>query len=644
MKISRAFPRTAVLALAALALATGWLAWGVSAEDEETTYGNTARIPFYDLISRYSDGWKFSVMLGGVFADEEGIRGVGGLSAGQAAEFRSAENYVVLGVRMMFDRGSSYSATKFILFGEDEYLTESNSSQFGRILTAKSRLDKYPRRLTNDQALDWSNRRFSFDSNSAGAETGFDVTHAYRANRVKLPWLKGSTIIAVLDLLDRSGSRQARTLNHCSGCHVATAEQLLKQRTWDLRLGGEYKASNWAARYVHRYRYLDDNSQGLTHEYVNRFGNFDLEGNQPYSVPYNNSRVTDSGAARVDVGAGTTAIVKGSIGRTTNKSTGYQIDQNRFSGILTLNAARWLRLRGRYDRFEWENEVPASASRDRDSFSFAATLRAARDLRFDGSYKWERVSRSGGTEVEETTTKAFRLKGTYRPDRTLRLSASWRHAEVDDPFGRVLQNSFSRVEGILLSPYGTDEDEFEVALVHTPTPGSSVTLSYRHNSADSDFLSLESTTQQFTAAGHYRVAPGVVVHGRAFFYDNDYDRDVYLGVLAPLLEIVNVPYSGKGTSLLAGISLRPMPSLLLRPSYGYVKAESSFDDGSLGSGVATASEVDATINRFFLEADLELSERIGLMAVYNYDDYSDEAQPLADGTVHWLYAGVIFKF
>ena len=181
-------------------------------------------------------------------------------------------------------------------------------------------------------------------------------------------------------------------------------------------------------------------------------------------------------------------------------------------------------------------------------------------------------------------------------------------------------------------------------LVHTPTPGSSVSLSYRYSSADSDFLSLESTTQQFTAAGHYSVSPGVVVHGRVFFYDNDYEREVYLGVLAPLLEIVNMPYSGKGTSLLAGVSLRPMPELVIRPSYGYVKAESSFDDGNLGSGVAAPSEVDATINRFFLEADLELSELINLMAVYNYDDYSDDAQPLADGTVHWLYAGVVFKF
>ena len=60
--------------------------------------------------------------------------------------------------------------------------------------------------------------------------------------------------------------------------------------------------------------------------------------------------------------------------------------------------------------------------------------------------------------------------------------------------------------------------------------------------------------------------------------------------------------------------------------------------------MASPSEVDATINRFFLEADLELSEHIGLIAVYNYDDYSDDAQPVADGTVHWFYAGAVFKF
>ena len=119
-----------------------------------------------------------------------------------------------------------------------------------------------------------------------------------------MPWLKGSTIIADFDLLDRDGTRQARTLNHCSGCHVTTAGQSLKQRTLGLRLGAEYASKKWAASYAHNYRSLDDTSQRLTNDYLNPFGNFDLEGVQPYSVPYDNSSVSDSGAARVDVGAG----------------------------------------------------------------------------------------------------------------------------------------------------------------------------------------------------------------------------------------------------------------------------------------------------------------------------------------------------
>ena len=155
MKITRAFPRTAVLVVVALALATGWMAWSVSADDEEQHSLNTVRTPFYDMVEKYTEGWTYSFFLGGLYGDDEGVSGVGGLSAGQAAEYRSSESYAVLGLRMMFDGGANYSATKFMILGEDEFLAESNGSYFDRVLSTSARLERYPHRLTNDQAVDW---------------------------------------------------------------------------------------------------------------------------------------------------------------------------------------------------------------------------------------------------------------------------------------------------------------------------------------------------------------------------------------------------------------------------------------------------------------------------------------------------------
>ena len=628
------------------ACAVIWTAWAAAADDDENKrIGYLPVIPFYDAIEQYSHGWDFSILVGGAFVDEEGTTGIPGLSAGRAAEYSGVENSPLFGFRMMRDSGKSYSAVKNIFLNKKDFLTEGNSSMFGRVLISKSRLNKYPHRLDNDLAADWAGQTFySLQAGSEGMDAVVDVTQAYRENHIKLPWLPGTTLYADINTLWRSGQRQARTLNHCSSCHVSTTGQTLKQRIWDLRLGAEVAKAPYAVRYIHRYRYFDDASQALSHDYVNLYGNFQLEGVQTFAATPDSSRVSDTGAARVDLGTSATALVKMSRGYSANKTTGYRINSNRFSGILAFTPMPWLRLKGRYDRLDWDNDVPNSASRTTDRFRGTGVFRPVRELRLEGSYAWEKVDRTGGTEVAETTTKSYRLKGTYRPDKRMRLTAAWRHADVEDPFGRVLRNSFSRIDGVLLSPFGTNEDEFNAMLTYAPFTGTSTTFSYRWSRSENDSVNLSATRKQLTAAGHVVMGGGVVLHGRIFWYNNDVQRDVYLGVLAPLLEIVDVPYEGSGTSLQFGISLPLADRLVFRPRYGYTKAESSFDDAGLGSGVAAPSVIDATINRFTMETDVKLAERFDLLAVYILDDYSDDSQPLHDGTVHWVYSGLVFKF
>jgi hypothetical protein len=419
---------------------------------------------------------------------------------------------------------------------------------------------------------------------------------------------------------------------------------MLSRKTWDLRLGAEIAREPVAVRYINRYRYVDDGSQQLSHNYVNLFGNFDLEGVQSFAATPNSSRLSHIGAARVDFGASASAIAKLRYSRSANKATGYEVDSSRFSGILSLRPARWLRIRGRYDRLEWDNDTPGASSRVRETFSGGATFRPVRAARFEGSYTWNRVDRSGGTEVAETTTKSFRIKGTIRPDRKLRLAAAWRHAEVDNPYGRVLRNAFSRIDGVILSPFGTEEDEFDASLTYMPSPGSSTVISYRRSKAENDSVNLEAVTQQLTAAGHVRIEGGLVLHARVFYYNNDVQRDVYLGVLAPLLEITRIPYDGKGLSTQFGASIPLGPGFRLKPSYGYTRAESVFDDANLGSGVAAPSEIDATINRATVEADIDITEQLGFLFVYQLDDYEDDAQPLHGGTIHWVFAGLAYHF
>ena len=157
-------------------------------------------------------------------------------------------------------------------------------------------------------------------------------------------------------------------------------------------------------------------------------------------------------------------------------------------------------------------------------------------------------------------------------------------------------------------------------------------------------MNLEATTQNFALAGHMTAGKTLGFFGRLFFYDNDVERDIYLGVLAPLLEIRRVPYNGRGASYEIGAYIYPSGKFSLRPSYTYTKAESGLGDANLGSGVASASAIDATIHRASLESEVGITEKFDLLLMYFLEDYSDDNLPFSDGTVHWLYGGLSYKF
>ena len=624
----------AVFALAALS----WAAWKVSGADDTRPL---PKLFFYNtaLPQDGDSAWSGMIVFGGSGADGEGTAGISGLSAGRAAEYRSADSSPLFGLRLFYDGGSDYWRIGALYLGSDEIAAQLSGSA-GRLLLTSTTLTRFQHRLDNDLAADWSGSVLTVEPGSAGVATEMTVTDLRSLNRIKL---RGVTIDAHLRLLMRNGDRQARTMDHCTSCHVTTAGQGLEQRAVELGAGGELVQPGVVLRYHHVYRKFNDSSSALSHNYINRFGNFDLEGAAPYAAVPDNTHNSYTGAARVDLGNSVSAIGLARYSSTTNDATRYSAESSRISGILTLRPGPWATFRGRYDRIESDSDVPMASNRELDRFGGTLVFRPARALRLEGSYRWERIERGGGTELERTTTKSYRFKGTLRPGRRLRATFAWRRAEVTDPLGRVLRNSFSRVEGTFLGALGTEEDELEAMLTYSPVPGSSLVFGYRWNKSENPSVNMEAETRQLTAGGHFS-AGGLVLHARVFRYDNNVDRDAYLGVLAPMLEIVTVPYDGTGTTAEIGATLPLGSAVRISPSYLFTRVESVFDDSNLGAGVNSAVDVDATIQRLTLRGDLRLMEHLGLVLVYALDDYADNNLPFSDGRVQWFRAGLLYRF
>jgi hypothetical protein len=424
---------------------------------------------------------------------------------------------------------------------------------------------------------------------------------------------------------------------------VSANTQALDQRTLEVIAGAEYAKKPFAVRYQHGYRTFEDSSQDLTYEYTNPFGNFDLGGVQPFAVVPDNTRNTDVGMVRVDLNSMASAMGKVRMSKVENDNTGYSLETTSFSGRVNITPSSLLSLRGRFDYLDTTNDVPFSASREATRFSGRAIFRPIKAIRLEGRYRWEKMERTGGTEIDETTTESFRLKAVWRPDRTIRVVASHSFVDRENPYGRVLRNSFSRIDDVVLSPFGMDQDVTDINVLYTPSDKVSLNGIYHRTHAEENDQNVESTLQYFSASASYKAADNYGFYGVYSHYSNEYEREIYLGVLAPYLTVTPLPYEGTGDTFTVGGWIWT-GTFSIRPSWNYTASESSFDDGTIGSGLTAINETDVAINRLVLEFEMPITDNLDINLGYYQDKYEDDARPQDDGTVHWFYGWLGYKF
>lgn len=635
--------RVGALALCSLLAAFALCLGIVTADDRQNVR------PFVNVIpvatqddTAATGGWKGTFMFGLGTADEEGTKSISGRSAGRAAEYYIAETSPFFGVNGFYDGGSTYAQIAGEILNGDNFSARMTASAARQLLLDVA-IERFIHRLDNDRMTDWTARPYTVDPKSAASEMQMRATVLNGSVRYKPEGLPSGVVFAHVKLLAREGDRQARTLDHCTSCHVSAQTQTLDQRTLALVAGAEYARAPYAVRYEHEYRTFEDSSSAMSYTWGNRFGNFDLEGTLPFSVVPGNTRNTDIAAARADLGTTASAMVRVRRSETENDTTGHSLESTSFSGRLTVTPVDWARVYGRYDWFDTTNDVPLASNRETNRFRGALIVQPMREVKLEGLYTWEKTERSGGTEIEETSSESFRVKAMLRPNREWRITASHSFVDRENPFGRILRNSFSRIDDVILSPFGTDENVSDLSVVWSPMAGASFNAIYHRLASESDTHNLDTTLQHFSAGGSWNVSEKMTLYGNYLHYANEFEKNIYLGVLAPFLTIAPLPYEGTGNTFTVG-AWYDAGFASIRPSWNYTTAESSFNDSAIGSGISNRSAVDATINRLSLELGLPIWTEVDLTLGYYLDDYEDAAQPQDDGTVHWLYVWFGYQF
>lgn len=640
---TKAKRRIALLAAVILLVALTFSTFLVSAREEEKkkkAYANILPVVLQEETEAELKGYFF---LGGGGASTDGnFFNISGLSAGRAAEYNlAAESSALIGLMLEYNKGKNYFHTNNLIFNADEFESEFLASAARQVLV-EFRLNRFEHRLDNDLMTDWT-LPFEVDPGTAHDELTMRLTVLNSKVRYKPESIPSTVLFLHTRIIARDGDRQVRTMDHCGSCHVSTQAQGLDQRTLEVVAGAEYSKAPFAVRYQHEYRSYDDSSDAVTAEYANIFGNFELEGVQPFAVVPGNSRQTDIGTARYDLGHTASALVRFRRSDVENDNTGNSLETNVFSGSLNLKPVKWFYLKGRFDYWDTTNTTPFSAQRETTRFTGSATLRPVKELKLEGRYRYNKRERAGGTEVDETTTESFRIKAVWKPDRRWHVTGSHTFVDRENPFGRGLRNSFSRIDSVLLTPFGTDEDITKLNVIYCPTDKTNFTVDYYRSHSEGDIQDVESTMQNFSLGANYFANEKITVYGNYSYFNNEYEKEVYLGVLAPFLTITPLPYEGEGTTFSIGAWLA-MDQFTLRPAYHYTTSESFFSDQNIGAGIVSRNDLDLTINRFEFIVGVPVSQKFDVNFGYFLDDYEDSAQPQDNGKIQWYYGWFGYKF
>lgn len=584
---------------------------------------------------------KGKVKLGGGYADEPDNLNISGISPGRAAEYLPVDSSFLVDLWLNYSKEKNYFQLESKFLTADDFSALFTGAMAERQFLVDVDLEKFGHRMDNNLLTGWS-RPYGVTAETAAKELEMRVTVLNSKVRYKPESVPNSVLFLHMNILDRGGDKQARTMDHCYSCHVTTKTQELDQRTLTIVAGAEYAEQPYALNYSFTHSAFEDNSSDLSNEYRNRFGNFSLSGVQPFAVVPDNDASTHRIAARYDMEDQGSGYVRFKRYDVENQNTGHSLETTSVSTRVFVKLHEWFNLKGQYDYRDESNSTPDAASRKFTRLAGVLTFRADKSLKLEGRYRYDKLEREGGTEVAETITKSFRLKALWRPNNKWRISGSHTFIDREDPFGRTLRNSFSRLDDILLSPYGTEKDVTNVMIIHNVSDDLSYNASYYRSYSQGDNQALEATLQNFSLGINQSFDNGFGLYGNYYYYNNEYEKEIYLGVLEPFLTITPLPYEGEGNTFTVG-GWGKVGDLTVRPGWSYTTTKSSFKDTNLGGSVALNS-TDVTINRFAIQAGMPLSEALDVNVGYYVDDYSDQLQPQDDGKVQWFYSWIGYQF
>lgn len=497
--------------------------------------------------------------------------------------------------------------------------------------------------------------------------------------RVAIPGVSHVQFIIRDRYLTRRGHEQARTIAHCTACHVQAETKRIDQITNELELGGEAKFGPLALYYGHTVRKFNERGEAPRFVYPTppylAAPFFRVTGEQPFALVPDSTKRTDKIELRWDVSKDTRVYAGLTSARAKNQFTGNAVDLISSNlRIMTRPLAR-LRTTVRYQFHEVNPTLADSIDRTIHTGGVDATYQFARYTSVEAGYELERIRRpnvlfrrlglDGPFERGpwNTSKQGWKLGLVLRPLSTLDLSARYKIQLIDRPLTRIgKQDSFAPMVGrrpfpsvpglypdLTNQPTQVQEGFLSVNWRATKT----LTLSpvYRFSDYRNTHVDRHERDHLLTLTATYAPFERLSITSTYTYERSRVAANLFFGSTGGLRSLgqgwvdvdFGTPYRSRVQAWLAGINWMPTRRMSLVANYRLLPTRAAFDS-RIAPDIGPFSALRITKQLADTGFDYAIKPGLTLGANYTFEDYADRAFQPNSGRINLFRFRLSWKF
>ncbi|MBI3950837.1 MAG: MtrB/PioB family outer membrane beta-barrel protein [Acidobacteria bacterium] len=481
--------------------------------------------------------------------------------------------------------------------------------------------------------------------------------------RIAIPGVPHVQFIIRDRYLTRRGHEQARTIAHCTTCHVQADTRRVDQSMNELELGGEAKCGPLALYYGRTVRKFKERGEAPRWTYPDppylAAPFFRVTGEQPFAFIPDSTKRTDRIELRWDLSKDTRVYAGATSARAENQFTGNAVDLVGSNLRITMRPLSRLRTTVRYQFYEVNPTLGDSIDRTIHTGGVDATYQFARYTSVEGGYELERIRRpnvlfrrlglDGPFERGpwNTSKQGWKLGLVLRPLSTLDVSARYKFQLIDRPLTRIgKQDSFApmvgrrpfpRVPGLYpdLTNQPTQVQDGFLSINWRATKTLALSPVYRFSDYRNTHVDRHERDHLLTLTATYAPLERLNITSTYTYERSRTAANLFFGSTGGLRNLgqgwvdvdFGTPYRSRVQAWLAGINWMPTRRISVVANYRLMPTRARFDS-AIVPDIGQFSALRITTQSAHTGFDYAIKSGLSLSASYMFEDYADrEFQP-----------------